>query len=389
MHFRILLFILILPLVLLFQGCKFISEGNVTIKGVFTHMPETQLYIYQLLPASKPLIDSVSTDASGKFSISIDVEKAGFYTLRHDADNEITLVISPGDEILVAGDGKSMRKTYTVEGSEDSKLYAGYDNFTSANLHKVDSLSQIFTESRNQNDFIALKNRLDSAYLQIFENQRAKVIAFVNAHPNSLASLLVILNNFGPNTLLSEQTQPDLFLKLDSALILTYPDNSLVNTFHLRMISFKAETAERKEHDENLKPGKPAPEIILLSSTGKEIKLTSLKGKVTLLYFWSSWNALCRQTNMNLTGLYTKFHSAGFEIYAVSLDSDPDLWQKAYMLDKAYWLQVNDPRGLESEYCKTYDVRAIPKMILIGKDGNIIASDPVFGELGGLIQRNL
>jgi cytochrome oxidase Cu insertion factor (SCO1/SenC/PrrC family) len=204
-----------------------------------------------------------------------------------------------------------------------------------------------------------------------------------------LASLLVISNNFGPNPLISEQSHPELFLKLDSALFLAYPENSLVNTFHLRMLDFKAEMADARVHDKLLKPGVPAPEISLSNASGKEIKLSSTHGKLTLVYFWSSWNAMCRQGNINLTSIYSRYHDKGFEIYSVSIDSDAELWKKSYMLDKAYWIQVNDPKGLESDYCKTYAVKAIPMMVLVGKNGEIIARDPVFGNLEALIKKNL
>jgi thiol-disulfide isomerase/thioredoxin len=276
-----------------------------------------------------------------------------------------------------------------VEGSKDSKLYSEYNKFTSSNLNKVDSLSRIFAESKANPDFIKIKKQLDSTYLGIFNDQKEKVVAFVNNHLNSLASLLIISNNFGPNPLISEQSHPELFLKLDSAFFAAYHENSLVNTFHLRMLEFKAKRADDAEHDKFLKPGMPAPEISLSNTSGKEIKLSSMHGKLTLLYFWSSWNALCRQTNMNLATIYTQYHNRGFEIYAVSIDTDADLWKKSYMLDKAYWVQVNDPKGLESGYSKKYAVKAIPYMILIGKDGKIIARDPVFGELEALIKKNL
>jgi len=372
-----------------FQGCKSISEDKVTINGTFAYLPASKLYIYQLLPSSKPLIDSVSTDASGSFSISFKVKKAGYYTLMRSTGDEIILVVSPGEKITLSGNGSSLNNSYTVEGSKDSKLYAEYNEFTNENLKKVDSLSRIFAESRTNPDFIRLKQQLDSTYLAIFNDQKEKVASFVNNNPNSLASLLVISNNFGPNPLLSEKSHPQLFLKLDSALFLTHPENSLVNTFHLRMLDFKAELFDANERDKNLKPGMKAPEITLPDATGKEIKLSSMHGKLTLIYFWSSWNALSRQTNMNLTTVFNKYHKLGFEIYAVSIDSDADLWKKSYLLDKAYWTHVNDPKGLESEYCKTYAVRAIPGMILIGKDGNIIARDPAFGELESLIRGNL
>jgi len=390
MHMKIKTsFIFILLSVLLFQGCNSNSTNKVSIQGNFSNIPGTRLYIYQILPDSKPLIDSVSTDASGNFLITLPIKNAGLYSLARNAANEITLIISPGEKIIVNGDGNAMRNTYTVEGSKESKLYYQYNKFTSANLIHVDSLSRVFAENSTNPDFKAVKQQLDSAYIGIFNNQKKEVIAFVNSHLNSLASLLVVSDNFGPNPVLTQQTYPELFLKLDSALFRTYPENSLVNTFHRRMLDFKAEIADAIASDKLLQPGMPSPEITLPNSAGKEIKLSSLHGKLTLVYFWSSWNALSRQTNMNLTPLYIKYHDRGFEIYAVSIDSDAELWKKSYMLDKAYWIQVNDTKGLESDYCKTYAVKEIPKMFLVGRDGKIIARDPEFSELEALIKKNL
>jgi peroxiredoxin len=201
--------------------------------------------------------------------------------------------------------------------------------------------------------------------------------------------LLVISENFGPNPLLSEKTHPELYLKLDSALMLAYPENSLVNSLHLRMLDFRAEMDDMKVRDSLLKPGMPAPEIVLPDNSGREIKLSSLNGKLVLVYFWSSWNALSRQTNMKLTTLYNKFHNRGFEIYAVSVDSDADLWQKACLIDRAYWVNVIDTKGLASEFSRTYGVRELPDMILVARNGTIIARQPQFNQLESLIKKNL
>ena len=385
-RFFLIFSILVLSLI---PGCKYVSKDKVILKGTFTSFPEKQLYLYQILPSGKQLIDSVNTDATGTFCISIPVINAGYYLLHCDEANEITLVISPGERVAIKGDGHSIRNTYTIEGSRDSKLYTEYSRFTDANLARVDSLSRIFTESRTNPDFLSVKNNLDSAYMHIFNDQKEQVISFVSGHLSSLASLLAISNNFGPNSLISEQTHPLLFLKLDSALVLAYPKNSLVNTFHLRMLDFKTEIADILKHDRILKPGLPAPEIILPDLNGKKIKLSSLRGKLTLVLFWSSWDARCRQANMNLANIYSKYHDGGFEIYAVSIDSNSGLWEKAYLLDKSYWIQVIDTKGLESEYCKTYALKAIPTTMLIGKDGNIIARNPDIRELETLIKKNL
>jgi len=388
LRYIVLLSGLILPALLL-PGCRQVSDKNVTINGSFANLPGAQLYIYQVLPASRPLIDSVRTDTAGNFSINLAVEKTGVYIIRQNASSEIKLIIEPGEKITLKTDGKPLQNTYTVKGSAHSEVYALYHDFTAHNLFKVDSLSAVFADSRGNPDFQSVKNKLDEAYLEIFNNQKASVVSFVESHLNSLASLLIVSNNFGPNPLISEKTHPELFLKLDSALIQTYPENSLVNSFHLRMLSLKAELGEAAKNDSLFKPGMPAPEIILPNASGENIELSAMKGKLTLVYFWSSWNAQSRQNNISLTTVYNKYHNQGFEIYAVAMDSDKELWQKACLIDKAYWINVIDIKGPGSEYSKLYGVKALPLMVLVGENGNIIARDPEFRELERLIRENI
>lgn len=388
MQYKIYIFILFLSFFAL-QGCHSVSGDSVTIQGTLTNTAVEPLYIYQLLPASKPLVDSAFTDGSGKFSITLPVKQTGFYTLKLRNGQEITLVLAPHQNITITGNGQNLRNNYRVSGSKDSELYAAYQRFTNANLRQVDSLSEVFAENRENKDFARLKPKLDDAYLQIFNRQKESVAGFVKENLNSLASLLVIAENFGPNPVLTENTHPGLFLQLDSSLFHRYPENSLVNDFHLRMLRFKADQDNLEAHNAILKPGMPAPEISLPNATGTEIKLSSLQGKLTLVYFWSSWNALCRQTNLNLAPIYTRNHNRGFDIFAISVDSDRELWKRAYMLDKAYWTQVIDTSGLKSEYCRTYVVKSLPKLMLIGKDGRIIAHDPPMRELEEMIRKNL
>jgi peroxiredoxin len=389
MYIRFLTVIVIVVISMLMRGCKKAPENNVTISGTIENIPGKQLFFYQVLPSSQPLIDSASTDATGNFTIELAVEKAGFYVLRLNAGKEVTFVIEPGEKITLKANFDSIQRAYFIQGSPNSELYAQYHRFTSENLVKVDSLSALFAESRNTTDYQSVKNKLDEAYIDIFNRQKAKVVSFVGSHLNSLASLLIISNNFGPNLLVTEKTNPDLFLKLDSALFQGYQENSLVNAFHLKILSLKNELALTAINDSLLAPGKQAPEITLPNASGKAIKLSSLKGKLTLVYFWSGWNALSRQNNINLTSVYTKYHNRGFDIYAVSVDTDTQLWQKACAIDKAYWINVIDVKGPGSEFSKAYGVKSLPSMILVDKDGNIIIRQPEFLELEGLIKKNL
>jgi len=126
--------------------------------------------------------------------------------------------------------------------------------------------------------------------------------------------------------------------------------------------------------------GSSAPEIDLPTPEGKNVKLSSLKGKYVLIDFWASWCRPCRMENPNLVNAYSKYKSKGLEIYGVSLDKEKAPWEAAIKQDNLTWIHVSDLQFWSSSAAKLYNVSSIPKSFLLDKEGKIIASD-LRGEL--------
>jgi len=128
--------------------------------------------------------------------------------------------------------------------------------------------------------------------------------------------------------------------------------------------------------------GNEAPEIILQNTQGKEMSLSSLKGKVVLVDFWASWCHPCREANPILVETYLKYHHKGFEIVSVSLDEDKKHWVDAISKDKLPWKNhVSDLKGWESKTVKDYHVEALPTSFLLDRNGKIVALDPYAEDL--------
>jgi peroxiredoxin len=130
-----------------------------------------------------------------------------------------------------------------------------------------------------------------------------------------------------------------------------------------------------------LEKGYRAPEISLPDLNGKEVALSSLKGRLVLIDFWATWCSPCVEEQTELARLYKKFKSSGFsngkgfEIYGVSLDAKKPNWENFVKAKKISWIQVSDLKFWKSPVAKTYNIQELPYNILIDGNGIILAKN--------------
>ncbi|NER17034.1 TlpA disulfide reductase family protein [Spongiivirga citrea] len=105
---------------------------------------------------------------------------------------------------------------------------------------------------------------------------------------------------------------------------------------------------------------------------GQQKQLSRVRAKLTLLEFWASWCAPCREENPNLVATYKEYNPKGFEVFAVSLDTEKENWLKAIEQDNLPWSHVSELNGAENKAGLIYGVNGIPDNFLIDENGVIV-----------------
>ena len=129
---------------------------------------------------------------------------------------------------------------------------------------------------------------------------------------------------------------------------------------------------------------------------GKPIKWKSYRGQVVLVDFWATWCGPCREEIPNLRKLYAKYHDAGFEIISYSVDDELDDLRKFLRKNDMPWkvasreLSITATKKNGNAYLdliKYYGIDGYPTMILVDKDGKVVALDARGEELEKLLKK--
>lgn len=132
--------------------------------------------------------------------------------------------------------------------------------------------------------------------------------------------------------------------------------------------------------------GAIAPDFSMVSLTGENINLSTLKGSIVFVDFWASWCLPCRKQNLLLEKIHDKYRKLArrydMKIYfiSISLDTNKELWKVAVLKDNLDpKKQLCDFGGWESAITKSYHIKKLPSSFLIDTKGKIIAKD-IWGE---------
>ena len=110
--------------------------------------------------------------------------------------------------------------------------------------------------------------------------------------------------------------------------------------------------------------GAEAPDFVLKSLSGKNLRLSEYRGDVVMLSFWATWCGDCRAQLEELGTMRDRYQDAGIELLAVSLDQNAR--QASETAADVSFPVLHDAGG---EVGRLYDVTKMPVVVLIDRGG--------------------
>lgn len=112
--------------------------------------------------------------------------------------------------------------------------------------------------------------------------------------------------------------------------------------------------------------GEPAPDFVLKSVAGANVRLSEFRGEVVLVTFWASWCGKCGEQLAALAGLRERYGS-GVRVLGVALDEQAERARRAVGPLPAEAVLVDAAKAVAREY----DPRKLPLTVLLDPTGRV------------------
>jgi peroxiredoxin len=346
-------------------ACENNGSKNFTVSGEVKNAPSTVVYLEQISFDNMPpqVLDSITLNA-GKFSLKGKAAEESLLQLRFPQieNGPLFFVINDKSDITITGDWNDIRKL-SYKGSPASERLREFVDSLSSTQQKLGNMQY---ELQNVIQGDSLRNLQQTAMTNMVTAFKTYVKKIAMEDKSPMVSMFATSINTGTDAAENEAMYNNLLKR--------FPKHAGIQTV---VKQYRESVASAPQAPKQNTPaiGTMAPDITMPDVNGKNVSLSSLKGKYVLVDFWASWCGPCRGENPNVVAAYNKYKNKNFTILGVSLDKTKDAWLEAIKKDGLTWTHISDLKFWDSEAVGLYGFNGIPYNVLLDPTGKIIADN--------------
>lgn len=350
----------------LFSACA----GKAGIEGIVTDAPDSEVIVTLLDVNRYQTLDTVKTDANGRYTYKVDLEEGQpeFIYLFHGDKRIASLLLEKGDKVRVTSDTLG---NYSVTGSAECDRLAEVERTQAEFANKFGAgQARLADMDPSSPEYAVLRSDLSRQYVNYYRDR----VKYILGNSKSLTVIPVLYESIGGTLpVFGQSTDAIHFRNICDSLKTVYPDSRYVKALEQEA----SRRASYMEFDYRLQNAEEVSyiDIQMPDVNGKMVKLSEVPGKVVMVYFWASGNTDQKMFNLDVVKpVYEEFKDKGFEIYAVSLDTDKTRWASTVRNQDLKWVNVCDGRGTASPVVTTYNVQSIPSLFFL-IDGEMVTGE--------------
>jgi len=146
-----------------------------------------------------------------------------------------------------------------------------------------------------------------------------------------------------------------------------------------------------KERVDELKPnliGNQAPEMNLLTTSLKPIRLKDINADFTILYFYDPDCGHCKKKTPQMLEVYHNLRDKGIEVMGISTVTEIQKWKDFIAKYNLDWINAADPYR-KSNFRYEYNISSTPAIYILDQDKKIIAKKLGVGQIEDFINHQL
>lgn len=128
----------------------------------------------------------------------------------------------------------------------------------------------------------------------------------------------------------------------------------------------------------SLTKGNPSPEFEnYRNSNGQLTSLKDFRGQYVLIDVWTTWCGNCMKETPYFDLIATAYQHKKIAFVSISVDKTKDYekWKNFIKKKEPLGIQLFADQSFESQFIQDYQIKSVPRFILLDPEGNIISAN--------------